>query len=128
MSTILKLHKPRAHLQAEQEHFILHLLASDAFEKYQSGAQATWTFSEACAFWQVDTRTTWGEALESQLDLCLERLEQVVVAVGDGYAKLPGGRRFRARDGKQLRRVNRLLCEAFVKHVTLLLRRRVKGS
>ena len=114
MATLMKSSLKISTIRSEEKRFLrrLHKLQED------SGPVEDWNFQQACCWLGLDTRHTWGEKLQ----VFLEEFEQRLFACADSLGE-KGEKKVR-----RFRKIHQQVWLKFEKHLTLLLKRRVKET
>lgn len=116
---------PPTRLSRDQEKFLLNLLGSPAFEKFQQGLKLELTFPDACKYWGI-TENLRGDALDARLDRFRTGLTEIDRIVGSTAADLSTGRSISPEEIRQLHKVDDYLNERFSRHLSLLKNRSEK--
>lgn len=101
------------------ERFVLALMDSSAYQKYEENRKGDLTFADACRFWGV-TENMKGEALDeriTQIDTHLVELDRLFA---EGEAQLSSGRVITAGDIRVLTNIHRNMEDRFERHLNLL--------
>jgi len=110
---------PNVQIGREQEKFILALLDSTAYQKFEENRKTELTFADATRFWGI-TENMRGDQLDarlSQFETTLSELERAVAAVD---AELSNGRVLSASDVRVVTHCHRHLEDRFSRHLSLL--------
>jgi len=106
-------------LSKDQEKFLLALLGSTAFLKYQEGRRQELTFADACRFWGL-TENLSGDHLDERLGHLRATLADLDRQLGLGRCVLAGGRSVSGEDIGVLADLHARLEERFRRHLSLL--------
>jgi len=108
-----------------QERFLLEVLESSAFQKFDENRKADLTFADASRFWGI-TENMKGDIIDERLhDVCQQLLE-VDQLLDDSSAILSNGREITAGDIRALSNIHRYMVDRFDRHLSLLRSRVVR--
>jgi hypothetical protein len=103
----------------DQEHFLLRLLESGAWEKFEQNRKAELTFADACRFWGV-TENMKGDALDERIGQFNHQLAEPERLFADGDGPLSNGRHVDAGEVRVLTNIHRYMEDRFDRHLNLL--------
>jgi hypothetical protein len=112
-------------LTRDQEKFVLGMLDSSAYQKFEENRKGELTFADACRFWGV-TENSKGDALDSKLGQFSNHLSELDRVFADADSELSNGRIVTAGDIRVLTNIHRYMEDRFDRHLNLL-RTRVAG-
>jgi hypothetical protein len=108
-----------------QERFLLDLLESSAFQKFDENRKADLTFADASRFWGI-TENMKGDIIDDRLHEVGQQLLEVDQTLDDGNAVLSNGREITAGDIRALANIHRYMADRFDRHLSLLRTRAVR--
>ena len=112
-------------LSRDHENFVIKLLDSTAYQKFEENRKGELTFADACRFWGV-TENTKGDALDHKLGQFSNHLSELDRVFADADSELSNGRIVTAGDVRVLTNIHRYMEDRFDRHLNLL-RSRVAG-
>ena len=110
---------PAVQLGREQEKFILALLDSTAYQKFEENRKMELTFGDACRFWGI-TENLRGDVLDARLQQFETNLGELDRPLAAADAELSNGRALSAGDVRVLTNIHRHMEDRFSRHLSLL--------
>lgn len=108
----------------ETEKFLLSLLNSTAYRKYEHNQKNELAFADACRFWDI-SQNLQGEAVDERLNEVVKGLQDLEQSLSQEDGRLSNGRLIRAGDVRVLRNLHSYMEEKFARLLSLL---RSRGS
>jgi len=106
-------------LQRDLERFVLGLLESTAYQKFEENRKAELTFADACRFWAI-TENMKGEQLDEKISTVQHNLMSLDRFFAETDAELSSGRVLTAGDIRVLTNIHRHMEDRFERHLNLL--------
>ncbi len=106
-------------LPPEHDKFLLHLLSSSAYQKFESNQKNDLAFADACRFWDI-TQNLKGNALDEQLASVDRRFNELEQTLSQDDAELVGGKIVSAGDIRVLRNLHNYMQDRFESVLKLL--------
>lgn len=106
-------------LPRDLERFVLALLESSAFQKFEENRKGDLTFADACRFWGV-TENMKGDALDERIAQIDTNLVELDRQFADADALLSSGRPISGGDLRVLTNIHRHMEDRFERHLNLL--------
>ena len=112
---------PPANVQItrDQEKFILALLESSAYQKFEENRKMELTFADATRFWGI-TENMRGEMLDARLAQFETTLSELDRGLASADAELSNGRILSAGDIRVVTNIHRHMEDRFSRHLSLL--------
>jgi hypothetical protein len=118
--------EPRLHrLSRELERFVVALLDSSAYQKYEENRKAELSFADACRFWGI-TENMRGDELDEKLSLATKSLAELERLSAETDAQLSSGRVLTSGDIRVLKHSHDFMADRFERHLNLLRSRTAK--
>lgn len=106
-------------LPKDLERFVLALMDSSAFQKFEENRKGELTFADACRFWGV-TENMKGDNLDERLSQIDTHLVELDREFADSDAQMSNGRVITAGDIRVLTNIHRYMEDRFERHLNLL--------
>jgi hypothetical protein len=106
-------------LQRDLERFVVGLLDSSAYQKFEENRKAELTFADACRFWGV-TENMKGDQLDERIAMVQAKLIDLDRLFAETDADLSSGRVLTAGDVRVLTNIHRHMEDRFERHLNLL--------
>jgi hypothetical protein len=103
----------------EQEKFVLALLNSTAYQKFEHNQKNELGFADACRFWDIN-QNQFGEAVDERLDVVEKGLNELEQTLAQEDGRLSNGRLITAGDVRVLRNIHRYMQDKFDRMLNLL--------
>jgi hypothetical protein len=103
----------------DQEKFILALLESSAYQKFEENRKADLTFADATRFWGI-TENMRGDMLDARLSQFESSLSELDRGLASADAELSNGRVLSAGDVRVVTNIHRHMEDRFSRHLSLL--------
>jgi hypothetical protein len=112
-------------LGREHERFVIALMDSTAYQKFEENRKAELSFADACRFWGV-TENMKGDVLDAKLELLTKHLGELDRLLADADAEMSTNRVLTAGDIRVLTNIHRYMLDRFDRHLNLLRSRAAK--
>jgi len=112
-------------LPREREKFLLGLLNSTAYRKFEDNQKTELAFADACRFWDF-TQNLQGEAVDERLHQVEQALNELEQQLAQEDGRLSSGRLLTAGDIRVLRNIHRYMADRFDRLLNLLRSRGIK--
>jgi hypothetical protein len=106
-------------ISRDQEKFILALLESSAYQKFEENRKADLTFADATRFWGI-TENMRGDMLDARLSQFEASLSELDRGLASADAELSNGRVLSAGDVRVVTNIHRHMEDRFSRHLSLL--------
>ena len=106
-------------LTRDLERFVIGLLDSSAYQKFEENRKAELTFADACRFWGI-TENMKGDQLDEKISLAQRYLVDLDRFFAETDAELSSGRVLTAGDIRVLTNIHRHMEDRFERHLNLL--------
>jgi hypothetical protein len=106
-------------LSRDLERFVISLLDSSAYQKFEENRKAELTFADACRFWGI-TENMKGDQLDEKISLAQRHLVELDRFFAETDAELSSGRVLTAGDIRVLTNIHRHMEDRFERHLNLL--------
>jgi len=110
---------PNVQLSRDQEKFILALLDSTAYQKFEENRKVELTFADATRFWGI-TENMRGDLLDARLAQFETTLSELDRSLAIADAELSNGRALSAGDVRVVTNIHRHMEDKFSRHLSLL--------
>lgn len=106
-------------LTRDLERFVLALMDSSAYQKFEENRKAELTFADACRFWGV-TENMKGDQLDTRLGQVQTSLTELDREFAESDAQMSNGRIITGGDVRVLTNIHRYMEDRFDRHLNLL--------
>jgi hypothetical protein len=106
-------------LTRDLERFVISLLDSSAYQKFEENRKADLTFADACRFWGI-TENMKGDQLDEKIGTVQKNLMSLDRFFAETDAELSSGRVLTAGDIRVLTNIHRHMEDRFERHLNLL--------
>jgi len=106
-------------LPRDLERFVVALLESSAYQKFEENRKADLNFPDACRFWNI-TENMRGDQLDEKLSQVQSHLATLDRSFADTDVELSNGRVLTAGDVRVLTNIHRYMEDKFERHLNLM--------